>query len=130
MVLSDAPSITIDFRPMVSGGNLKNPVAIKACQQVDGFMFFKVSLRDKTIVRLLTGASHSRQLSRISIFDDLLKAREAKIDEYMVAKPQEDLGFDDEPDNRRIKRRRTAESASLVPQWGRIAACISVRIVC
>lgn len=102
------PPLMIGYHPIISGGHLKKPVAIKFTRVMDNTTYFKVTKSDPAIARLLVAETiswSSRPLSNTDILEQLIKLRDAAYYE-LASEPaeegKEDLGLDDPRPQKRI----------------------------
>ena len=100
-------ALTIDHRPILSGGHLKEPVQLRHTTCVDGLIFWRVAKSDQVVLRLLWGRPHQTQrpLSKTNIVEKLSDLRNECIKNLAKAEDDavDDLGLDDDANSKSIK---------------------------
>ena len=117
-------ALTIEYRPVISGGHLKFPIVLKNSQEVEGATYFRVVKSDNTIARLFLNDQedriHTRPLSKTDIVEQVSSLRNSAYyslleDEADMNEGKEDLGLDG-PVDRVLRRNRPRKSMDELPK--------------
>ena len=129
--------LTIEYRPVICGGGLKEPVCLRQVKQIDGMWFWRVSKADHVVNRLLMSSSErgERRLSRSDVLEQLQDLRNKRVDDIVNPKAAEDLRLDDECEVQQ-PRKKWKQALAECPPYVQIetpdigdALSISVRVI-